>query len=174
MMTSPNGNMFRVTGFVRRIHRSPVNFPHKGQWRRALMFSLICAWINGWINNRDASDLRRHRAHYDVTIMLQISIIHVSISCFAFQLRLLTLPNVALIHFTQYGDNCLTVCGIDLFTSDILSLKSEYFRQFFHFFSELLTESRSCVNLHSLIGCHFVPASMCWAKRVQLCASSMV
>ena len=22
------------------------------QWRGALMFSLICAWINGWINNR--------------------------------------------------------------------------------------------------------------------------
>ena len=42
---------------------------HEGQWRRALMFSLICAWIKGWANNRDASDLRRHRAHYDVTVM---------------------------------------------------------------------------------------------------------
>ena len=30
------------------IHRSPVNSPHKGQWRGALMFSLICAWTNGW------------------------------------------------------------------------------------------------------------------------------
>ena len=29
--------------FVRGIHRSPVNSPHKGQWRGALMFSLICA-----------------------------------------------------------------------------------------------------------------------------------
>ena len=35
--------------FVRGIHRSPVNFPHKGQWRGALMFSLICAWINAWV-----------------------------------------------------------------------------------------------------------------------------
>ena len=48
----------------------PVNSPHKGQWRRALMFSLICVWINGWVNNREAGDLRRYRAHYDVTIMM--------------------------------------------------------------------------------------------------------
>ena len=33
------------------------------------MFSLICAWTNDWANNRDAGDLRRHRAHYDVTVM---------------------------------------------------------------------------------------------------------
>ena len=31
--------------FVRGIHRSPVNSPHKGQWRGAVTFSLICAWI---------------------------------------------------------------------------------------------------------------------------------
>ena len=42
---------------------------HKGQWRGALMFSVICAWTNGWVNNRDAGDLRPHRAHYDVTVM---------------------------------------------------------------------------------------------------------
>ena len=44
-------------------------FPAKGQWRGALMFSLICAWVNVWANNREAGDLRRHRAHYDVTVM---------------------------------------------------------------------------------------------------------
>ena len=54
---------------LRGIHRSPVNSPHKGQWRGALMFSLICAWINGSANNGEAGDLRRHRAHYDVTVM---------------------------------------------------------------------------------------------------------
>ena len=43
---------------------SPVNSPHKGQWRGALMFSLICAWIKGWVNNGEADDLRRYRAHY--------------------------------------------------------------------------------------------------------------
>ena len=47
----------------------PVNSPHKGQWRGALMFSLICAWIDDWINNREACDLRRHRGHYDVNVM---------------------------------------------------------------------------------------------------------
>ena len=54
---------------VRGSHRSPVNSPHKGQWCGALMFSLICAWINGWVNNREAGDLRRHRAYYDVIVM---------------------------------------------------------------------------------------------------------
>ena len=43
--------------------------PRKGQWRGALMFSLICVWINGWLNNREACDLRRYRAHYDVIVM---------------------------------------------------------------------------------------------------------
>ena len=47
----------------------PVNSPPKGQWCGALMFSLICAWIYGWVNNFDAGDLRRKRAHYDVNIM---------------------------------------------------------------------------------------------------------
>ena len=59
----------RYWPFVLGIHRSAVNSPHKGQWRGALMFSFICAWINGWVNNREADDLRRHRAHYDVIVM---------------------------------------------------------------------------------------------------------
>ena len=59
----------RYWPFVRGIHWSPVNSPHKGQRRRALMFSLISAWINGWVNNRQTGDLRRHRAHYDVIVM---------------------------------------------------------------------------------------------------------
>ena len=60
----------RYWPFVRGIHRSPVNSPHKGQWRGALMFSLICAWTNGLVNNPAAGDLRRHRVHYEVTVML--------------------------------------------------------------------------------------------------------
>ena len=49
----------------------PGEFPtHKGQWRGALMFSLICARINGWVNNGEAGDLRRHGVHYDVIIMI--------------------------------------------------------------------------------------------------------
>ena len=66
MVTSTNGNIFGVIGpFVGGIHRSPVNSPHKGQQRGALMFPLIFAWVN----NREAGDLRRHRAHYDVIVM---------------------------------------------------------------------------------------------------------
>ena len=49
--------------FVRVIHR----------WRGALMFSLICPWTNGWANTRDAGDLRRHRPHYDLTVMFMRS-----------------------------------------------------------------------------------------------------
>ena len=59
----------RYWPFVRGIHWSPVNSPHKGQWRGALISSLICAWINGWVNNRKVDDLRRHRAQYDVIVM---------------------------------------------------------------------------------------------------------
>ena len=59
----------RYWPFMREIHQSPVNFPHKGQWRGALMFALICVWINGWVNNREAGDLRRYRVHYDVIVM---------------------------------------------------------------------------------------------------------
>ena len=61
MMTSSNGNIFRVTGHLWK--------GQKGQWRGALMFSLICVWINGWVNNGEAGDLRRYRAHYNVTVM---------------------------------------------------------------------------------------------------------
>ena len=59
----------RYSPFVRGIHWSPVNSPHKGQWRRALMVSLICTWKNSWTNNRDAGDLRHHRTNHDVSVM---------------------------------------------------------------------------------------------------------
>ena len=55
--------------FVRGIHRGPVNSPHNGQWRGAVMFSLMCVWIDGWVKNREAGDLRRYRVHCDVTVM---------------------------------------------------------------------------------------------------------
>ena len=60
----------RYWPFVRGIHRFPVNSPHKGQWRGASMFSLICVWINDWMNNREAGDLRRYRSHCDVGVMI--------------------------------------------------------------------------------------------------------
>ena len=51
---SPVTGEFRVTA-------------HTSQWRRALMFSLMCTWINGWVNNREAGDLSRHRADCDIS-----------------------------------------------------------------------------------------------------------
>ena len=79
MMTSSKGHISALLALF--VGNSPVNPPpppphthtlthtHKGQWRWALMFSLIWAWTNGWVNNREAGDLRHHRAHYDVTVM---------------------------------------------------------------------------------------------------------
>ena len=61
----------RYWPFVRGIHRSPVNSPHKGQWRRALMFSLICVWINDWVNDRETGGLRQYCTHYDVIVMIK-------------------------------------------------------------------------------------------------------
>ena len=56
------------------VGNSPVTgeYPAKSQWRGALMFSLTCTWINGWVNKGEAGDLRRYRAHYGVTVMLTI------------------------------------------------------------------------------------------------------
>ena len=71
MMTSSNGNIFRVTGHLCGEFTGPRWIPHTKamQWRGALMFTFICARINGWVNNREAGDLRRNRAHYDVIVM---------------------------------------------------------------------------------------------------------
>ena len=70
MMTSPNRNILRVTGPVwGESIGHLVDSPHKGQWRGALMLSLICAIRSGWGNNRDAGDLRRHHPHYDITAL---------------------------------------------------------------------------------------------------------
>ena len=70
MMTSSNGTFSALRALC--AENSPVKSPHKGQWCGALMFCLICAWIHSWVNHRAAGDLRRHRAHYDVIVMLQV------------------------------------------------------------------------------------------------------
>ena len=61
----------------------PVNSPHKGQWRGAFMFSLIYAWINDWVNNREAGDLRRQRGHYDVIVMCQQQNITIAVKSYS-------------------------------------------------------------------------------------------
>ena len=70
IVMTTNGNIFRVTGPLCGEFTGHRWIPRtKGQWRGALMFSLICAWTNSWANNGYAGDLRRYRAHYDVIIM---------------------------------------------------------------------------------------------------------
>ena len=90
-----NGNIFRVTGHLCGEFRSPVNSPHKGQWRAALMFSLICARLNGWVNNGEAGDLRHHRAHYDVTVMSVNNADSISMSWRSHAMQSLMFSNVA-------------------------------------------------------------------------------
>ena len=70
VMTSSNRNIFRVTGplcgefighrWIPRTKASDVQL-----W----CFFFICHWTNGWVNNREAGGLRRHRAHYDVIVL---------------------------------------------------------------------------------------------------------
>ena len=109
----------RYWPFVCEIHRSPMNSPHKGQWRGALMFSLISAWINGWVNIGEAVDLRRHRAHHGVTLMWLI-MLHMSLTSWCFptaifqklsQSRLFIQPP-RLSHMAHHGQT--TFCNGDL------------------------------------------------------------
>ena len=82
-MTSSKWKHFpRYWPFVRGIHRSRGEFPAQRPVTRALMFSLICARINGWVNSREAGDLRRHRPHYDVTVMYMLRICFKDCMCF--------------------------------------------------------------------------------------------
>ena len=65
-------HFLRYWPFALGIHRWPVNSPHKGQWRGALITSLIWPWTNGWVNIRKASGFRRHQTHYDTTVMILV------------------------------------------------------------------------------------------------------
>ena len=69
LQTNMHGDVIKwVTGPLCRNSPFTSEFP-AGQWRRALMFSLICVWIYHWVNNRETGDLRCNRTHYDVTVM---------------------------------------------------------------------------------------------------------
>ena len=47
----------------------PGEFPTKMPVTQSFDFSLICVWINGWVNNCEAGDLRRYHTHYGVIVM---------------------------------------------------------------------------------------------------------
>ena len=69
MMTSSNGNIFHVTGPWCGEFTGPGWIPLT-KASDAEIWYLIYAWINGWVINREAGDLRRNRAHYDLTVMV--------------------------------------------------------------------------------------------------------
>ena len=69
-MTSSNGNIFHVTGPLCGEFTGPGEFPAQRPVTRSFDVSVICARINGWVNNRKAGDLRRHRGHYGVDVMV--------------------------------------------------------------------------------------------------------
>ena len=71
----------RFWPFVRGIHQWLVDSPRKGEWRRALVSSLICALTNVWVNNWDAGDLKRHNTHYEVPVMFANWIVGHIITC---------------------------------------------------------------------------------------------
>ena len=71
MMTSSNGNIFRVTGplcgeFTGRRWVPRTKASDAELW----CFFWSAPWINDWVNNREAGDLRRHLAQYDAIVML--------------------------------------------------------------------------------------------------------
>ena len=80
MMTSSNGNIFCVTGPLCGEITGPGDFPTQRPVTRSFDVSLICVWINGWVNNREAGDLRRYRGHYDVIVMGIFCLSHVSMT----------------------------------------------------------------------------------------------
>ena len=68
MMMSSNGNIFRVTGHLCGEVTGPRWIP-RTKASELWCFLLICVWINGWENNREAGDLRRYRDHYEVMVV---------------------------------------------------------------------------------------------------------
>ena len=84
MMMSSNGNLSRVTGPLCgefTDHRwIPLTKASDAElWR---FLSSVPAWINGWVNNREAGDLRRHRARYDVIVMIMVCRLYRALTCY--------------------------------------------------------------------------------------------
>ena len=71
MMTSSNGNIFRVTGHLCEEFTGSRGFPAQRSVTRS--FDVFFIWINGWVNNREAGDLSHYRPHYDAIVMVSIS-----------------------------------------------------------------------------------------------------
>ena len=76
-MTSPNGNIFLVTGPLCGEFTGHRWIPRtKASDAELWCFLWSAPWINGWVNNCENGDLRRHSAHYDVIVMSLVSRFH--------------------------------------------------------------------------------------------------
>ena len=125
----------RYWPFVLGIHRSSVNSPHKGQWCGALLFSLICTWINSWVNNGEADDLRPHRAHHDVAVMkvstvpadgqALLPVASTSASTVMRKIR-------SCMHLTHWGRDKMVIICQTTFSNGFSSMKMYEFRLKFH------------------------------------------
>ena len=81
MMTSSIGNLFPLTGPLCGEFTGDRWIPFKKASGVELRCFLRSAWINGWVNNRQAGDLRRHRAQYDVIVMISSHTLLQSLQC---------------------------------------------------------------------------------------------
>ena len=89
-MTSWSENIFRVTGLLCGEFTDHLWIPLKKASDAELWCFLWSApWINVCVNNGEAGDLRRHRAQYDVIVMI-------------------TVKHFRTINTTQHGAKCMT------------------------------------------------------------------
>ena len=128
----------RYWPFVRWIRRLPVDFPHKGRWRGAGMFSLMCAWTNGWANNLDAGDFRRHRVHHDVNVMFHRELNNYVYTGSAFRITV-TLPSLVVMAIS-WTIACRTNCAeIKLLIKRRVIPWEDILVKFISFFFNLIT-----------------------------------
>ena len=121
----------RYWPFVRGIHRSPVNSQQKGKWRGALMFSLICSWINGWVNNRKAGDLRRNRAHYDVSVMSNYVDVEVNVNVHMFIISAKTINNSIVLTNCTHEYVAVILVNVQARWSELYRGRGRYFEMKF-------------------------------------------
>ena len=74
MMTSSNENISRVTGHLCGEFTGPGEFPTQRPVTRSFHVFFDRVWLNGWVTNREAGDLRRYRGHYDTNVMNNVTL----------------------------------------------------------------------------------------------------
>ena len=99
MMTSSNGNIFRVTGPLRVEFTDHRWIPFTKASDAELWCFFSCAWINSWVNNREAGNLSRHRTHYDIIVTRRALSIDYKLNVYINQIRH---PDIRLI-YTRLG-----------------------------------------------------------------------